>query len=194
MHPNAQLFDAARKGDAPLLQDLLVRGADINARNEDGWTALHLARGNGRLDTVAALVVSGADIEIRSDRGQSPMEVAVLIGGARMVLALIAAGSAEGPTLREKEIVHPFGSLGRILRLDGLCAAAKLGHRLLLSHAIAVSNLDSISISAGLQRLRTATAHALTHDQPDAAAYLQALQAQRTIEASLAAAAAVPPL
>jgi ankyrin repeat protein len=46
---------AAEKGQADVVQILLSRGADVNARNARGRTAVMLAKKNGRTEVVKLL-------------------------------------------------------------------------------------------------------------------------------------------
>ena len=55
---------------------LLDKGADINARNEEGRTFLVEAAGFGRLSTVKMLLEKGADLEARSKNGGTVLHAA----------------------------------------------------------------------------------------------------------------------
>ncbi len=55
---------------------LLEHGADVNAREENLWTALHLASFNGRLEVVEILLDRGADIHARNIDGRTPSGLA----------------------------------------------------------------------------------------------------------------------
>ena len=52
---NRSLFHAAANADASSIAALLDRGADIEARNEEGWTPLHFAVFGNAEPAVAAL-------------------------------------------------------------------------------------------------------------------------------------------
>ena len=53
------LSQAAFEGYLDVVQELVERNAEINARNTDGWTALMGARLNGKADVDAYLVAHG---------------------------------------------------------------------------------------------------------------------------------------
>jgi ankyrin repeat protein len=44
----SEVCDAAKEGDIEKLQTLLAAAADVNAANEEGETALHLAAQSGK--------------------------------------------------------------------------------------------------------------------------------------------------
>lgn len=54
---------------------LLAAGADVNARGQDGGTALHAAAFFGRADAARELLKNGADAEATNMRGETPVEV-----------------------------------------------------------------------------------------------------------------------
>jgi ankyrin repeat protein len=56
---------------------LLQKGAQINARNEEGSTPLMEAAGYGRLSIVGALLKKGAALEARSNNGSTALHTAV---------------------------------------------------------------------------------------------------------------------
>ncbi|XP_011160890.2 ankyrin repeat domain-containing protein 40 isoform X1 [Solenopsis invicta] len=62
-------------GDTDGVQDLLNVGVDVNARDVNGWTALHWACKEGHLDIAALLLKNGADRNIRSEIGETPASV-----------------------------------------------------------------------------------------------------------------------
>jgi ankyrin repeat protein len=62
---NDQLFEAARKGDAPAVTALLDKGADVNARFRYGTTALFKAAERGNAEVVKILLARGADVNVK---------------------------------------------------------------------------------------------------------------------------------
>jgi ankyrin repeat protein len=71
-----------------------VRSApDVNARNENGVTPLHIAAGYGTPDKIAALVTAGADVEALDMDGWTPLNSAVAVGTPDKIAALVTAGA-----------------------------------------------------------------------------------------------------
>lgn len=52
------LFDAAKKGDKEKIRMLVVAGADVNAKDEEGRTALHVASQYGQADAYKTLLAA----------------------------------------------------------------------------------------------------------------------------------------
>jgi len=61
----SSLIEAASMGDTEKVQTLLAQGADVNARDNDGSTALMAAVTYGHIDIVHALLAKGADVNAR---------------------------------------------------------------------------------------------------------------------------------
>ena len=71
------LHEAAERSQADEVKRLLKYGANVAARDEHGWTALHyVARGDGNVAVVTALLAHGADAAARTTAGQTPRDVA----------------------------------------------------------------------------------------------------------------------
>jgi len=60
-----------------MLQVLLENGAQVDARQIGGWTALHEAASRGDVEMVKLLKRYGADISIKSDDGKTARELAI---------------------------------------------------------------------------------------------------------------------
>jgi ankyrin repeat protein len=69
-------FEAVIKGDISTLQELLAEGSDINAKGEDGYTALMAAASLGREDMVKILLKANADLSAVNNEGLTAMQVA----------------------------------------------------------------------------------------------------------------------
>ena len=65
------------------MEVLATHGADVNAQDENGWTALHYAVRDDHLDVVDLLLAAGADRSIKNDKGLTPrMNAAEITGPA----------------------------------------------------------------------------------------------------------------
>jgi ankyrin repeat protein len=87
------LLDAVKAGDVRGAHALLTRGADANAADGDGATALHWAVENDDAELAAALLKAGARARTENRHGIAPLHLAAANGNAAIVRQLIAAGA-----------------------------------------------------------------------------------------------------
>ena len=99
------LADAAEMGDGALIRDLLQEGADVDARQIDGMTALHWAVFHDDVDVAGLLVRSGADVNAETRYGIPPLAVASTNGNATIVGLLLDAGADPNEYLEGGETV-----------------------------------------------------------------------------------------
>jgi hypothetical protein len=79
---------AARLPGAQVVDKLASRGALLQAKNNSGWCALHIAAQEGNLEVIQALIAHGCDIDIRDHEGLPPSPRCVQ---PRALIALIAS-------------------------------------------------------------------------------------------------------
>ena len=92
--PDSPVADAAMRGDADEVRELLRAGADVNAAQGDGMTALHWAAENGQQELADVLVFAGANLESATRLGGfTPLMVASRAGHAGIVRLLADAGA-----------------------------------------------------------------------------------------------------
>jgi ankyrin repeat protein len=87
------LHYAAYHGYPAAAQALLTRGADPNARDADGATALWWTAGAARHDATDVLLAHQADVNARDNEGKTPLWRAAYNKDARTVSLLLAQGA-----------------------------------------------------------------------------------------------------
>ena len=87
------IIDAARNADSSAVRALITNGADVNAAEPDGTTALHWASYRDDLESADALLRAGARVNSANELGATPLWLASLNGSARMVGRLLEAGA-----------------------------------------------------------------------------------------------------
>jgi len=131
-----ELVAAARAGDQERVQSLLSSGAEVNARDEEGSTALMFAALRGDETMVQALLAAGADPDLKDANG----ETALLFGagrGADIVRALLAAGA--DPNLADGE-----GQTALLAAAESQLESV----RLLIESGADVTHRDEFGVSA----------------------------------------------
>ena len=89
--------DAAMRGDTEAVRQLLRDGADVNAAQADGMSALHWVAERGDRELTEMLVYAGATLEATTRLGAyTPLHLASRNGHADVVAALVAAGADVG--------------------------------------------------------------------------------------------------
>lgn len=86
--------DAAMRGDAAAVKTLITSGADVNAAQGDGMTALHWTSLNGDAETTAALLSAGAKVDLPTRLGNyTPLHLASSRGHVAVIARLLDGGS-----------------------------------------------------------------------------------------------------
>ncbi len=107
MTPNARrkdgvtaLMNAAIEGHSDIVQVLLNRDADVNMKDDGGWTALMRAAQGGPTTIkedhnaiVRLLLAKGADVNVRSTNGMTALHLAEYHGHTEIVQLLKKAGA-----------------------------------------------------------------------------------------------------
>jgi len=67
---------AAELGNIEAVKQHLDDGTEVNARTEDGWTALHFAAQNSRREIAELLIANGAEVNAKDKDGRTPIDFA----------------------------------------------------------------------------------------------------------------------
>jgi ankyrin repeat protein len=91
---DAQLLNTAYQGDTASVAELLMEGANVDARHvQDGRTALAIAAEAGHPDTAALLIAKGANLETKDDFGNTALIRSAKKGQASTVKLLLEKGA-----------------------------------------------------------------------------------------------------
>ena len=101
--PDLRLLNAVRETDRGAVRVLLQEGADVNAAQPDGATALHWAAYLDDLKTTRLLIDAGAAVDAANELGATPLYLACENGNPALVRALLEAGASPDATLPSGE-------------------------------------------------------------------------------------------
>lgn len=87
------LRQAILNGATDDISRLINGGANINAKDEKGWTALHFAAQVRRVDIALMLVKAGAQLDSRADGGRTALRIAIDRYGEGSAIALFLLGA-----------------------------------------------------------------------------------------------------
>jgi ankyrin repeat protein len=85
--------DAAMRRDAEEVRRLVQNGADVQAAQADGATALHWAVYHGDAELASLLLEAGADVAAANRNGSTPLWLAASQGDAALIELLLAGGA-----------------------------------------------------------------------------------------------------
>ena len=87
------LHAAARANNVVAVSQLILKGADINATNEQGRTAIHLAAIEHASDVLEHLLKGKVLLDLSDQLGQMPLHYAAFSGNVAVIHMLIRAGA-----------------------------------------------------------------------------------------------------
>jgi ankyrin repeat protein len=82
------LKTAGDLGQLDVVEMMLVDGADVNARDEEGQTLLHWAVRQGNLEVIEFLLKHGADSQLTDHLSQTPLQSALADGNKTIIRLL----------------------------------------------------------------------------------------------------------
>jgi len=90
---NKDLLYAAREGDIEAVKRLLAKGADVNAKDNWGITALMWTAWPGHTEIVNLLISKGADVNAKDKNGRTALMEAAAGGHTEIVEMLMERGA-----------------------------------------------------------------------------------------------------
>ena len=118
--PRDALPRAVQAGDIDGANAALAAGADPNARDGQGWTALMHAANRGYPLMAAPLLAAKAEPDMRAPDGATALFIAALHGHAEVVSLLLDAGadtSVKGPKGRTAVVIATLGGYREVVAL-----------------------------------------------------------------------------
>lgn len=89
----ADIADAAMRGDIDSVRVLIAQSGDVNAPQQDGATPVHWAAYLGDAELARVLIDAGADVTVANRLGVTPLWLAATNGDAGMIRMLMNAGA-----------------------------------------------------------------------------------------------------
>jgi len=86
---NEALLEASVRGNVEKVQELINKGANINAKDNAGWTPLHHATAHKHDKTVKTLLQNRANPNAKDDDGWTPLHLASVGGEDKTVKTLL---------------------------------------------------------------------------------------------------------
>ena len=97
------IIEVLKAGDLETARTLIAEGADVDAPQGDGATALHWAAHRNDLDAATLLIEAGADVNTANTLGATPLWLAAVNGSASMVERLLESGANPNVSLKMGE-------------------------------------------------------------------------------------------
>ena len=121
---DSSVADAAEQRAAPAVRALLEQGADVNAPQPDGATALHWAAYWDEVAMATELLRAGSDPDAVNDYGVTPLVLAATNGSEPMVTALLQAGAQPDAALPTGQTPLMTASrTGKVAAVEALLSA-----------------------------------------------------------------------
>ncbi len=115
---------AASVGNIEAVKQHLAAGANVNAKDDDGWTPLHGAAYEDQKEIAELLIAKGADVNAKDDGSWTSLHSAAWHGHKEIVELLITNGAdvnvtSELGTPLDRAVFHNHPETAELLRKHG---------------------------------------------------------------------------
>ena len=130
--PDRPLWKAARDGNIEAVKQHLADGSDVNAKNMEGGTPLHIATILGHTELAELLIAESADVNAKTEEGETPLHFAAWLSQKGIAELLIANGADvnakhdDGITALDLAIKYKRPKFADLLRKHGGKTGAEL--------------------------------------------------------------------
>ncbi len=150
---NKKLLEVSRNKDASYLDimELVQKGAQLDACDDDGNTPLHLAMENYSSDAAGALIEAGANTVAQNDSGHTPLHVAVKVSYDMVTQLMLQPG--KNVDARDNQWTTPLMHAARhgsratvelLLKLGADVNATDYSGETAIMHAAYTGNADAM--------------------------------------------------
>ena len=108
--PDISINTAAEEGNIEAVKQHLAAGTDVNAEDDEGWTALVYAIVKDREKIVELLIANGADVNAKMSKGWTPLDIAIEFEHSEIADLLRKHGGKTG----EEASIHEAAGRGNI--------------------------------------------------------------------------------
>ncbi|MDR1235455.1 MAG: ankyrin repeat domain-containing protein [Holosporaceae bacterium] len=122
---NTPLHGVAYSGDERMAQVLIDNGAEVNRKNDEGYSSLHIAVMREHTNVVVILLDNKANIDEQGNAGNSPLHIAAMHGRRNVVEILLDRGANidlqdnDGFTAAHWAVIFEEREIVEILRARG---------------------------------------------------------------------------
>jgi len=120
------LHFAVAGGQKAVVEYLLSKKADVNARKNDGVTPLHVAASLGKLEIAKLLIAKGANKDASDSKGRTPLTLAGEKGHVEMIDLLSARAPAPEPGVKVVSIPKDAAVMRAGKKVEGIKAGTEL--------------------------------------------------------------------